>query len=223
MLPGYQTDCKCLSHRAKFLLIPVIIYSCGEIFIWYIYEGLATNVKYWIMVRYVSDKNTLADLEMKIYKAEHFVIHRTYSMLWDPKATHEAAASMQLKIIIHDPHVGDLAPKGNLWPESTNWLLRCRVSWMGAIIGKKVFGAASHKGNKWITNGIIKSLKFRDKICKEMQSLDPNSSSYFTTKQNSSVCNQLLKQSIREAKTMYYNNEFNKNRSNMCKMWIPYG
>ena len=68
---------------------------------------------------------------------------------------------------------------------------------------RKSFGAASHKGNEWITNGIIKSLKFRDKIYKEMQSLDANSSSYFTTKQNSSVCNQLLKKSKREAKTMY--------------------
>ena len=66
------------------------------------------------MVRYVSDKNTLADLEMKIYKAEHFDIHRTCSMLWDPKATHEAAASMLLKVIIHDPQVGDLAPEGIL-------------------------------------------------------------------------------------------------------------
>ena len=66
-------------------------------------------------------------------------------------------------------------------------------------------------------NGIIKSLKFRGNLNKEIKSLDPNSSSYFTTKQDLSVYNQLLK--IREAKTMYYNNEFNKNRSNMRKMW----
>ena len=52
-----------------------------------------------------------------------------------------------------------------------------------------------------------------------MKSLDLNSSSYFTTKHNLSVYNQLLKKSIREAKSMYYNNEFNKNRSNMRKMW----
>ena len=81
------------------------------------------------------------------------------------------------------------------------------------------FDKYKHKGNKWITNGIIKSIKFRDKLYKEMKSLDPNSSSYFTTKQNLSVYNQLLKKSIREAKTIYYNNEFNKNRSNMRKMW----
>ena len=38
-------------------------------------------------------------------------------------------------------------------------------------------------------------------------------------KQNLTVYNQLLKKSIREAKTIYYNNEFNQNRSNMRKMW----
>ena len=81
------------------------------------------------------------------------------------------------------------------------------------------FNKYKHKGKKWITNGIIRSLKFRDKLYKEMKSLGTNSSPYFTTKQNLSVYSQFLKKSIREAKTMYYNNEFNKNRCNMHKMW----
>ena len=81
------------------------------------------------------------------------------------------------------------------------------------------FNKYKHKGNKWITNGIIKSLKFRDKLYKEMRSLNTNSPSYATIKQNLTVYNQLLKKSIREAKTIYYNNEFNQNRSNMRKMW----
>ena len=73
------------------------------------------------------------------------------------------------------------------------------------------FNKYKHKGNKWITNGIIKSLKFRDKLYKEMRSLNTNSPSYATIKQNLTVYNQLLKKSIREAKTIYYNNEFNQN------------
>ena len=81
------------------------------------------------------------------------------------------------------------------------------------------FNKYKHKGNKWITNGIIKSLKFIDKLYKEMRSLNTNSPSYATIKQNLTVYNQLLKKSIREAKTIYYNNEFNQNRSNMRKMW----
>ena len=80
------------------------------------------------------------------------------------------------------------------------------------------FNKYKHKGNKWITNGIIKSLKFRDKLHKEMRSLNTNSPSS-TIKQNLAVYNLLLKKSIREAKTIYYNNEFNQNRSNMRKMW----
>ena len=52
-----------------------------------------------------------------------------------------------------------------------------------------------------------------------MRSLNTNSPSYATIKQNLTVYNQLLKKSIREAKTIYYNNEFNQNRSNMRKMW----
>ena len=37
------------------------------------------------------------------------------------------------------------------------------------------FNQYKHKGNKWITNGIIKSLEFRDKSYKEMRSLNKNS------------------------------------------------
>ena len=50
-----------------------------------------------------------------------------------------------------------------------------------------------HKENKWITNGIIKSPKFSDKLYKEMRSLNTNSPSYATIKQNLTVYNQLLK------------------------------
>ena len=38
-------------------------------------------------------------------------------------------------------------------------------------------------------------------------------------KRNLAVYNHLLKNSIREVKTIYYNNEFNQNRSNLCTMW----
>ena len=46
------------------------------------------------------------------------------------------------------------------------------------------FDKYKHTGNKWITNRLIKSLKFKDKLYKGMKSLDPNTSLYFTTKQN---------------------------------------
>ena len=81
------------------------------------------------------------------------------------------------------------------------------------------FNQYKHKGNKWITNDRIKSPKFRDKLYKEMRYLNTSSPSYATIKQNLTVYNQLLKKSIREAKTIYYNNEFNQNRSNLRKMW----
>ena len=55
------------------------------------------------------------------------------------------------------------------------------------------FNKYKHKGNKWISNGIIKSLKFRDKLYKEIRSLNTNSPSYATIKQNLTVYNQLLK------------------------------
>ena len=49
--------------------------------------------------------------------------------------------------------------------------------------------------------------------------MNTNSPSYATIKQNLIVYDQLLKESIREAKTINYNNEFNQNRTNMGKMW----
>ena len=84
------------------------------------------------------------------------------------------------------------------------------------------FNKYKHKGNKWITNGIIKSPKFRDKLYKEMRSLNTNSPSHATIKQNLTVYNQLLKKSIREAKTIYYNNEFNQIDLTCVKCGIPY-
>ena len=44
------------------------------------------------------------------------------------------------------------------------------------------FDKYKHKWNEWITDRIIKSLKFRDKLYEEMKSLDPNSSTYFYNK-----------------------------------------
>ena len=55
------------------------------------------------------------------------------------------------------------------------------------------FNKYKHQGNQWITNGIVKSLKFRDKLYREMRSLNTNSPPYATIEQNLTVYNQLLK------------------------------
>ena len=68
------------------------------------------------------------------------------------------------------------------------------------------------------TNDMIKSLKLRDKLYKEMRSSNTNSPSFATIKQNLTVYDQLLKKLFREVNLINYNNEFNQNRSNMRKI-----
>ena len=64
-----------------------------------------------------------------------------------------------------------------------------------------------------------RSIKYRDLLYRILKNTDQSSSDFAVFKQNLAVCNILLKKAMIEAKTTSYENEINRNRTNMRKMW----
>ena len=54
------------------------------------------------------------------------------------------------------------------------------------------FNIYKHKSNKWITAGVLRSIKYRDKLYKALQNTDRTSHLYFTLKQKLNKYNSLL-------------------------------
>ena len=76
-----------------------------------------------------------------------------------------------------------------------------------------------HKKNKWITLGIIWSIKFRDKMYIRFKQFLQNSEEYPVLKNNLPIFNSILKRTINEAKTKYNENLFNQYKSNIKITW----
>ena len=62
----------------------------------------------------------------------------------------------------------------------------------------------------WITQGLLKSIKYRDKLYKRLKLTDPNSANYDTININLKTYNGILKTSIRAAKQAYFELCFNR-------------
>lgn len=76
-----------------------------------------------------------------------------------------------------------------------------------------------HKKSKWITAGLIKSIKYRDKLYQHLKTTSSDSPNYNTRKINLSTYNGILKKSIREAKTQYYHTQFEKYKHDIKQTW----
>ena len=76
-----------------------------------------------------------------------------------------------------------------------------------------------HKISKWITHGIIKSIKYRDKLYKKLKMTHHESPDFIILKVNLKSFNTLLKKTIRAAKYMYYESTFTKNKTNIRNTW----
>ena len=77
-----------------------------------------------------------------------------------------------------------------------------------------------HKGSEWITNGIIRSIKFRDKLYKQMITVPSDTHEYFIHKTNLHTYNKMLKKTIRQAKSSYYIKKFRKYRQDIHNTWV---
>ena len=55
------------------------------------------------------------------------------------------------------------------------------------------FNRYKHKISPWVTSGILRSIQFRDKIYRNLQSTSPDTENYNTLKHNLKSCNSILK------------------------------
>ena len=79
------------------------------------------------------------------------------------------------------------------------------------------FNSYRHKKSKWITYGLIKSIKFRNGLYQKLQKNIKYSLEYTSLKQRLSDFNLILRKSIREAKISYYNATFQKYKNDIKK------
>ena len=76
-----------------------------------------------------------------------------------------------------------------------------------------------HKKYAWITLGLLKSIRYRDKLYKQLRLSNPNSLHYDTLKLNLKTYNLILRKSIISAKQMYYESRFNRIGNDIRRTW----
>ena len=81
------------------------------------------------------------------------------------------------------------------------------------------FHRHKHKINKWISFGIIRSIKTRDEMYLKFKRCNQQNVEYDTLKNNLHVFNRILKKAIREAKIQYYDKLFEQHKSDIKKTW----
>ena len=77
----------------------------------------------------------------------------------------------------------------------------------------------NHKKSKWITQGIIRSITFREKLYLKMKLSPKDTAEYTTIKINLKTYNNILKRNIRQAKSLYYQHQFDQYKNNIKKTW----
>jgi len=81
------------------------------------------------------------------------------------------------------------------------------------------FNKYKYKKSRWITSGIMKSIRVKDKMYVHLKSIDRNSPSYETTLVNFKTYSRILKQMIKNAKKTFFSNCFENYKSDMKKTW----
>ncbi|ELU12238.1 hypothetical protein CAPTEDRAFT_199780 [Capitella teleta] len=81
------------------------------------------------------------------------------------------------------------------------------------------FNKHKHKKSEWITQGLIRSIRYRDKLHLKMKRTHPDSPQRNTLKTNIATYNKILKKTIRQAKALHYNNIFTQAHNNPKDTW----
>ena len=81
------------------------------------------------------------------------------------------------------------------------------------------FNKYKHKKSKWITYGILKSIRFRDKLYKKLKLTNPVLREYEILYTHLQTYNIILKRSIREAKQLFLESTFNRYKSDIRNTW----
>ena len=81
------------------------------------------------------------------------------------------------------------------------------------------FDRHKHKKSKWITRGLLRSIKFRDKLYLKLKRTEANTALYRQLQINLQNYNCILKKLIRQTKMDYYNNKFDNLKSDIKNTW----
>ena len=81
------------------------------------------------------------------------------------------------------------------------------------------FNKYKHKKSKWITQGLLKSIRSRDKLYTRLKTLQPNTIEHNALLINLKTYNNILKRSIRTAKTLYFEITFQKFKYAIRNTW----
>ena len=76
-----------------------------------------------------------------------------------------------------------------------------------------------HKKSKWITSGLLRSIRFRDNLYKKIKLTNPASIEYETLRINLKTYNQILRTSICAAKQQFLAFTFEKYKSDIKNTW----
>ena len=76
-----------------------------------------------------------------------------------------------------------------------------------------------HKKNAWITFGIIKSIKSRDKLYVKLKSTPKDDPYYESYNTNLKTYNRIIKKLIREAQIKYFSEKFEKYKNDIKNTW----
>ena len=74
-----------------------------------------------------------------------------------------------------------------------------------------------YKNSSWLTQGIIRSITFRDKLYLKMKQTTIDTARYQVLKTNMHAYNKILKTNIRLAKKIYFESRFEKPKNNIKK------
>ena len=76
-----------------------------------------------------------------------------------------------------------------------------------------------HKKSRWITTGIVNSIRYRNNLYKKLHSTPRSSTEYLNQEINLRTFNRILNQSIRNAKRIYYHHCVDRYKSDIKKTW----
>ena len=81
------------------------------------------------------------------------------------------------------------------------------------------FNKYKHKKSTWITQGLLTSIRYRDKLYKQIKLTNPESSEYAILLVNLKTYNSILKTSFRKAKQIYYDKCFHNFKFDIKNTW----
>ena len=81
------------------------------------------------------------------------------------------------------------------------------------------FKKYKHRLSPWITDGILRFIKYRDQLFRKVRSVPNGTDPHSSLSVNRSSYQKILKKTIRMAKCKYYADQFAKNKSNIRHTW----